>query len=145
MCKFHDSIRLVFHFARLASRASHPDIFHVAFAKRVVAGAIRLARAVQVPMHNWPSHRAARGNLTRQIATLKRRPVMNAQTLKGSWHIAKGKLKQKYANLTDNDLRYIEGKEEELIGRIQKVTGARREEIERLLADNEDFNPGDNL
>jgi len=55
-------------------------------------------------------------------------------TLKGNWHIAKGKLKQKYADLTDNDLRYIEGKEEELIGRIQKITGATREEIVRLLA-----------
>jgi len=70
---------------------------------------------------------------------------MNTQTLKGNWHIAKGKLKQKYANLTDNDLRYIEGKEEELIGRIQKITGARREEIEHLLADNEGFDRGNNL
>jgi uncharacterized protein YjbJ (UPF0337 family) len=60
---------------------------------------------------------------------------MNTQTLKGNWHIAKGKLKQKYANLTDNDLRYVEGKEEELIGRIQKLTGASRDQIERLLAD----------
>ncbi len=64
---------------------------------------------------------------------------MNAQTLKGNWHIAKGKLKQKYANLTDNDLRYVEGKEEELVGHIQKVTGASREEIERLLAADGDF------
>jgi uncharacterized protein YjbJ (UPF0337 family) len=70
---------------------------------------------------------------------------MNTQTLKGNWHIAKGKLKQKYANLTDNDLRYVEGKEEEMIGRIQKVTGARREEIERLLAAGEDFDQGRNL
>jgi uncharacterized protein YjbJ (UPF0337 family) len=70
---------------------------------------------------------------------------MNTQTLKGNWHIAKGKLKQKYANLTDNDLRYVEGKEEELIGRIQKLTGARREEIERLFADNEDVDRGNNL
>jgi uncharacterized protein YjbJ (UPF0337 family) len=62
---------------------------------------------------------------------------MNTQTLKGNWHIAKGKLKQKYANLTDNDLRYVEGKEEELIGRIQKVTGATRAEIERLFAEEE--------
>jgi uncharacterized protein YjbJ (UPF0337 family) len=70
---------------------------------------------------------------------------MNTQILKGNWHIAKGKLKQKYANLTDNDLRYIEGKEEELIGRIQKITGARREEIEHLLAADESFDQGNNL
>jgi len=70
---------------------------------------------------------------------------MNTQTLKGNWHIAKGKLKQKYANLTDNDLRYVEGKEEELVGRIQKITGARREEIEHLLAEIEDVDRGNNL
>jgi uncharacterized protein YjbJ (UPF0337 family) len=60
---------------------------------------------------------------------------MNTQTLRGNWHIVRGKLKQKYANLTDNDLHYVEGKEEELIGRIQKVTGAARDEIERILND----------
>jgi uncharacterized protein YjbJ (UPF0337 family) len=70
---------------------------------------------------------------------------MNTQTLKGNWHIAKGKLKQKYANLTDNDLRYVEGKEEELIGRIQKITGARREEIEHLLTADENFDRDNNL
>ncbi|HZP59166.1 MAG TPA: CsbD family protein [Opitutaceae bacterium] len=64
---------------------------------------------------------------------------MNAQTLKGNWHIAKGKLKQKYANLTDDDLRYVDGKEEELIGRIQRATGATREEIETLLTNRDDF------
>jgi uncharacterized protein YjbJ (UPF0337 family) len=68
---------------------------------------------------------------------------MNTQMIKGNWHIAKGKLKQKYANLTDNDLRYVEGKEEELVGRIQKITGARREEIEHLLVEDEDR--GNNL
>ena len=70
---------------------------------------------------------------------------MNTQTLKGNWHIAKGKLKQKYANLTDNDLRYVEGREEELIGRIQRATGARREEIEHLLVHGEDLDQGNNL
>jgi uncharacterized protein YjbJ (UPF0337 family) len=60
---------------------------------------------------------------------------MNTQTVKGSWQIAKGKLKQKYGSLTDNDLEYVEGEEEELIGRIQKRTGAKRDEIERFLDD----------
>ena len=58
---------------------------------------------------------------------------MNIQTLEASWHIAKGKLKQKYGSLTDSDLEYIEGQEEELIGRIQKRTGVHREEIERFF------------
>lgn len=53
--------------------------------------------------------------------------------LKGNWNVTKGKLKQKYANLTDSDLLYEEGKEDELIGRIQKRTGAAREEIDRYL------------
>ena len=70
---------------------------------------------------------------------------MKTQTLQGNWHIAKGKLKQKYANLTDNDLRYVDGKEEELIGRIQKSTGATRDEIEHLLADENDFGQGNSL
>lgn len=62
---------------------------------------------------------------------------MNATTmkLKGNWNVTKGKLKQKYANLTDSDLLYEEGREDELIGRIQKRTGAAREEIDRFLKD----------
>jgi len=55
--------------------------------------------------------------------------------LKGNWNIAKGKLKQKYASLTDNDLRYVEGQEDELLGRIEKATGERREELERFLSE----------
>jgi len=58
---------------------------------------------------------------------------MNKLTLKGDWNIAKGKLKQKYAKLTDNDLTYENGREDELIGRIQKRVGSTREEIERSV------------
>ncbi len=58
---------------------------------------------------------------------------MNTLQLKGNWNIVKGKLKQKYAELTDNDLQYVEGKESELIGRIQKRTGKTKEEIEKSL------------
>jgi uncharacterized protein YjbJ (UPF0337 family) len=55
--------------------------------------------------------------------------------MKGTWNIAKGKLKQKFAQLTDDDLQYVEGKEDELLGRIQKRTGRTREEIERVITD----------
>lgn len=48
----------------------------------------------------------------------------------GNWNIAKGKMKQKLAQLTDDDLQFIEGKEDELIGRIQKRTSQNRQEIE---------------
>jgi len=60
---------------------------------------------------------------------------MNTLTIKGNWNIAKGKLKQKYAKLTDNDLRYESGKEDELLGRLEKITGEKREELERFLND----------
>ena len=56
---------------------------------------------------------------------------MNKLQMKGNWNVAKGKLKQRWAKLTDNDLRYEEGKEDELIGRIQKCTGETREVVER--------------
>jgi uncharacterized protein YjbJ (UPF0337 family) len=49
---------------------------------------------------------------------------------KGDWHIIKGKLKQKWAKLTDDDLQYVEGGCEELFGRIQERTGESREAIE---------------
>lgn len=55
---------------------------------------------------------------------------MNALEIKGNWNIAKGKLKQKWAKLTDNDLEFVEGKEDELVGRIQKRTGESRENVE---------------
>jgi uncharacterized protein YjbJ (UPF0337 family) len=58
---------------------------------------------------------------------------MNTIQIKGNWHVVKGKLKQKFANLTDNDLRYEEGKEEELFGRLQKATGQTREQLERIF------------
>lgn len=47
--------------------------------------------------------------------------------------MVKGKLKQKYANLTDSDLTYVEGKEDEFVGRLQKVMGKTREEVEREI------------
>jgi len=53
--------------------------------------------------------------------------------MKGNWNITKGKLKQKWASLTDNDLRFEEGKEDELFGRIQKRTGETREAIEKAI------------
>jgi uncharacterized protein YjbJ (UPF0337 family) len=58
---------------------------------------------------------------------------MNTMQLKGNWHMMKGKLKQRFANLTDNDLHYEEGREEELFGRLQKATGQTREELERFF------------
>lgn len=52
-----------------------------------------------------------------------------ATLLKADWNILKGKLNQKWASLTDDDLLHIEGKSDEVIGRIQKRTGESREAI----------------
>lgn len=52
---------------------------------------------------------------------------------KGRWNELKGKVKQKYADLTDDDLLYAEGKEDELLGRLQKKTGKTKEEVENWL------------
>ena len=54
---------------------------------------------------------------------------MTDLNLKGKWNELKGKLKQKYGELTDNDLVFAEGKEDELIGRLQKKLGKTKEEI----------------
>ena len=49
--------------------------------------------------------------------------------LRGTWNEIKGKAKQQYADLTDNDLLYEEGKEDEMIGKLQKKLGKTREEV----------------
>ena len=54
---------------------------------------------------------------------------MNKLSFRGSWNEIKGKLKQKYADLTDDDLTFIEGKEDELLGRLQQRTGRTREQL----------------
>ena len=58
---------------------------------------------------------------------------MNKLQFKGSWNEVKGKLKQKYAQLTDDDLTYAEGKDDELVGKLQKRLGKSAEEVRRIL------------
>jgi len=60
---------------------------------------------------------------------------MNQLTFKGEWNEVKGKLKQKYALLTDDDLTYSVGKEDELLGRLQKKLGKKKDEIIKLISD----------
>ena len=60
---------------------------------------------------------------------------MNTLEIKGDWNITKGKLKQKWAKLTDADVQFVEGKQEELVGRIQKRTGETRDAIEKTIKD----------
>lgn len=54
---------------------------------------------------------------------------MDRLEIKGNWNELKGKIKQAYGNLTDDDLAYEEGKEDEMLGRLQKKTGKSREEL----------------
>jgi uncharacterized protein YjbJ (UPF0337 family) len=58
---------------------------------------------------------------------------MNQETLKGNWNTIKGKLKQNYGQLTEDDLIYVEGKEDELVGRIQRRTGETKEAIKDYI------------
>ena len=63
---------------------------------------------------------------------------MNSLEAKGDWNITKGKLKQKWSKLTDSDLQYVEGKHEEMVGRIQKRTGETREAVEKVIKESSD-------
>jgi uncharacterized protein YjbJ (UPF0337 family) len=60
---------------------------------------------------------------------------MNSTELKGNWHEQKGKLKKAYAELTDNDLMYEEGKKEEMMGKLQIKLGKTKEEITKIIAE----------
>ncbi len=59
---------------------------------------------------------------------------MNTTEVKGNWNEQKGKLKQKFAVLTDNDLMFNEGKKEEMLGRLQVKLGKSKEELHKIIA-----------
>jgi uncharacterized protein YjbJ (UPF0337 family) len=60
---------------------------------------------------------------------------MNNTELKGKWDEQKGKLKQKFANLTDDDLMFAEGKKEEMLGKLQIKLGKTKDELHKLISD----------
>jgi len=59
--------------------------------------------------------------------------MVNRQQLEGKWNEVKGRLKEKWGNLTDDDLVRGEGNVEQLVGVVQQKTGKGREEVERFL------------
>lgn len=59
---------------------------------------------------------------------------MNDLTIEGNWNQVKGKLKQKYSDLTDDDLTFQEGKEDEIYGRLQSKLGKTKDEVKELIA-----------
>jgi uncharacterized protein YjbJ (UPF0337 family) len=60
---------------------------------------------------------------------------MDNLRIKGNWNQIKGKLKQSYGNLTDDDLTYVEGKEDELLGRLQEKTGKSKDQLKKEIND----------
>ena len=61
--------------------------------------------------------------------------MRNIPELNGNWKETKGRLKQRFAILTDNDLLLIEGKEDELLGRLEKKLGKTKDELHKIIAD----------
>lgn len=59
---------------------------------------------------------------------------MNTNDLKNEWDILKGKLKQKFADLTDDDLMFAEGKKDEMMGRLEKKLGKTKEEFKEMIS-----------
>ncbi len=60
---------------------------------------------------------------------------MNTTELKGNWNQIKGKLKQKFATLTDSDLLLVEGKQDEMLGRLQTKLGKTKDEIHKIITE----------
>lgn len=60
--------------------------------------------------------------------------MKNTTELKGNWNEIKGKLKQKFAMLTDSDLLLLEGKQDEMLGRLQVKLGKTKEELQKLIS-----------
>ncbi|MBK9399882.1 MAG: CsbD family protein [Bacteroidia bacterium] len=58
---------------------------------------------------------------------------MNTTEIKGNWNELKGKMKQKFANLTDDDFLFVEGKKDEMMGKLQIKLGKSKEEMEAIL------------
>ena len=59
---------------------------------------------------------------------------MNSIELKGNWEEQKGKLKQQFAKLTDNDLLFVDGKKDEMMGRLQIKLGKTKDELHKIIA-----------
>ncbi|PWA07310.1 CsbD family protein [Flavobacterium psychrotolerans] len=59
---------------------------------------------------------------------------MNTIELSGNWELQKGRLKQKFAALTDNDLLFVKGKKEEMIAKLQIKLGKTKEELHKIIA-----------
>jgi uncharacterized protein YjbJ (UPF0337 family) len=62
-----------------------------------------------------------------------KKEIMDKLEVKGRWNEVKGKLKKAYSDLTEDDLKYKEGSEDELLGKLQQRTGKKREELVKWI------------
>jgi uncharacterized protein YjbJ (UPF0337 family) len=60
---------------------------------------------------------------------------MNKTEVKGNWNEQKGKLKQKFAKLSDDDLMFDEGKKDEMLGKLQIKLGKTKEELHKIMTE----------
>ena len=60
---------------------------------------------------------------------------MNTTELEGNWNELKGKLKQKFATLTDDDLLFAEGKKDEMMGKLQQKLGKSKEDLHKIISE----------
>jgi uncharacterized protein YjbJ (UPF0337 family) len=60
--------------------------------------------------------------------------MKNTLEMKGNWNEIKGKLKQKFAMLTDSDVLFVKGKQDEMLGRLQVKLGKTKDEIKKIIA-----------
>lgn len=63
---------------------------------------------------------------------------MNSMTLKGNWNMLKGKVREKWGKLTDNDMTQIEGRSEQLLGKLQHAYGLSKEEAQQQIEEFEE-------
>jgi uncharacterized protein YjbJ (UPF0337 family) len=81
-----------------------------------------LAKKEPLPIDRW-----------HKIFNCYRKTVMDKLEIKGNWNKWKGKIKQAFGNLTDDDIKYEEGKDDEWLGRMQEKTGKTRDDLVKWL------------
>lgn len=84
-----------------------------------------LLQGVTVKMERKPAKSVIKG----ERKTNQWKKAMSDLNIKGNWNEIKGKLKQEYGDLTDDDLIFVEGKEDEMLGRLQQKLGKKKEEL----------------
>ncbi|MFM2325645.1 MAG: hypothetical protein RL244_2524 [Pseudomonadota bacterium] len=96
--------------------------------------------ALHLPHSGKSSHPEAKRHL-KNIMKGNDMTAINKDTIEGNWKQFKGKVKEQWGKLTDDDLDVIAGKRDQLVGRLQERAGIARDEAEQQVKDWEDRNP----